>query len=63
VEKFLVIFSTGDDVQPSPERQAIDQLGVEVVVVGPSSYDSEIQGESRYNVLVDEWSGPTILIL
>jgi hypothetical protein len=52
-----MIFTTGDDIQPSPvERQTLDRAGVELVILGPDNYESEIQSETRNSVLVDEWS-------
>uniref|UniRef100_A0A914YHC9 VWFA domain-containing protein n=1 Tax=Panagrolaimus superbus TaxID=310955 RepID=A0A914YHC9_9BILA len=55
--RILVVFTTGDDIALSNTIKA--NPGVTVVLIGPKSYDAEIQGESDHSILIDSWTDIT----
>uniref|UniRef100_A0A914QH97 VWFA domain-containing protein n=1 Tax=Panagrolaimus davidi TaxID=227884 RepID=A0A914QH97_9BILA len=55
--RLLIVFTTGDDIALSNTIKA--NPGVNVVLVGPKSYNSEIQGESDHYILVNSWTDVT----
>uniref|UniRef100_A0A914HSM9 Uncharacterized protein n=1 Tax=Globodera rostochiensis TaxID=31243 RepID=A0A914HSM9_GLORO len=56
VPKVLVVLSSGEDIVPKSPKSALHAAGITAVLVGPSSYDSEVAEESRVHLLVDDWA-------
>uniref|UniRef100_A0A915ESJ3 VWFA domain-containing protein n=1 Tax=Ditylenchus dipsaci TaxID=166011 RepID=A0A915ESJ3_9BILA len=56
VAKFLVVFSNGDDILPNSLRHILNDQRVSTILIGLSSYESEIDDESHLRILLKEWS-------
>ncbi|KAE9547188.1 hypothetical protein FO519_009600, partial [Halicephalobus sp. NKZ332] len=53
--KIIILLTTGDDIL-HPEQNKFSPDDIHYVVIGPSSFRSEIEDESKHVILVDDWN-------
>uniref|UniRef100_A0A915MVF1 Uncharacterized protein n=1 Tax=Meloidogyne javanica TaxID=6303 RepID=A0A915MVF1_MELJA len=56
IPKILLVFSSGEDIfSDTTARDLLASHDIFIILVGPSSYDSEIAEESSEHVLINRW--------